>query len=245
VLFLGGIFWRDHRAFRDVPGWSRERFSISLKRHFVFSWPIAATFISVSFGNQVCTLIYAKMSITHFAAITLIAPWIQVLGTFGMAWAQATGITIAQLLGGGADEKTLDEFLSRAWRVAFYAAGIVSLTYLIFGLSSGWIYSGLQPETTLALLTFLPTLLLIPFPKGSNAICGQTLRAAGDTVYVMNIFISGQWLFKVPLTFLFVVILGLPVGWVFTIFLLEELFKFPLFHRRLYLGKWKHPQELL
>lgn len=245
VAFLLRIFERDHKGFRDVAGWSRDRFSTSLWRHFVFSWPIATTFISMTFGTQVCVLIYARMSVTDFAALTIVTPWVQVLGTFGMSLAQATGIIVAQLLGRGASEIELDTFLGRAWRATFVAAGVVSLTYLVFTLASGWIYNDLKRETTQALMSFLPVLILLPFPKGSNAICGQTLRASGDTLSVMNIFIAGQWLFKVPLTLLFVEYLGLSVAWVFSLFLLEEFFKFPMFHRRLFRGEWKHATALL
>lgn len=239
LMFMGRIFKHNYNFYLDIKGWSRNGFTESLKAHFVFSWPIAATFISMIIGNQVCTLIYAKMSINQFAAMALIAPWIQVLGTFGMAWAQATGISVAQLLGRGTSEADLDKFLSSTWRAAFIAAGLVALSYLIFCLSAGWIYRDLQNETTIALLSFLPVLLLLPFPKGSNAICGQTLRASGDTLYVMKIFMGGQWLVKVPITFLFVVYFELPIVWVLSVFVLEELFKFPLFHKRLYKGDWK------
>ena len=87
--------------------------------------------------------------------------------------------------------------------------------------------------------SFLPVLLLLPIPKASNAICGNTLRAAGDTVYVMNLFIGAQWLCKVPLTALFILYFGLSVTWVFAILLLEEFVKFPAFHLRIYSGRWK------
>jgi Na+-driven multidrug efflux pump len=193
----------------------------------------------MSVGTQVCVLIYANMSVNDFAAITLILPWVQVAGTFGMCWAQATGIIVAQLLGAGAKEQILDNFLSGAWRMAFVAAGVVAAIYLALCLSSSWLYAGLERETRLTLWWFLPVLLILPFPKGSNAICGQTLRASGDTLHVMNIFLVGQWLFKVPMTALFVLVLGWPVPWVFALVLMEEFVKFPMFHRRLWKGAWK------
>lgn len=239
VMFLGLVFYRIHRWFVHVPGWARDSFREAFRRHLTFSMPIAGTFLSMTIGTQVCVLIYARMSINDFAAITLIMPWVQVAGTFGMSWAQATGIIVAQLLGARAGAATLDTFLSRAWRAAFVAAGIVAVVYLALCLGSPWIYSALAADTKATLLLFLPTLLLLPFPKGSNAICGQTLRAAGDTFRVMNIFVVGQWLFKVPVTFLLVVVLNAPVAWVFALFLFEELVKFPMFHLRLRSGNWK------
>lgn len=244
LLFLAMWFWRTDRHVLAAPGWSKHTFGEALRRHWVFSLPIAGTFISVTFGNQVCMLIYATMTVNEFAALALILPWVQTAGTFGMAWAQATGIAMAQLLGKGTPEPALDAFLKRAWRGAFVAAALVATAYLAICLMSGWIYADLEAETRAALFTFLPVLLILPFPKGSNAICGQTLRASGDTVHVMNIFIAGQWLCKVPLTALFVLYMDLHVAWVFALLLAEELFKFPPFHLRLLKGDWIRSQVL-
>jgi len=239
LLFLGALFYRANQAFRGVAGWLDGTFWQSTKRHLIFGLPIAGTFVCNTVSGQVCTLLYAKLSIHEFAAMTLITPWVVVAGTFGIAWAQATGIVVAQLLGGNVASADLDKFLSRAWRASFFAAGLVSLTYGVICLGSGWIYAGLQPETRAALWSFLPILLLLPIPKQSNAICGNTLRAAGDTVYVMNLFIGAQWLCKVPLTALFILYLDLSVTWVFAILLLEEFVKFPAFHLRIFSGRWK------
>ncbi len=244
VVFVNLWFARTDRHIFAAMGWSRPSFREALHRHWMFSLPIAGTFISMTIGSQVCMLIYATMTVNEFAALTLMLPWVQTAGTFGMAWAQATGIAMAQLLGKGTKEDALDEFLRRAWRGAIVAAALVALAYLAICLMSAWIYDDLQAETTAALLTFLPVLLILPFPKGSNAICGQTLRASGDTVYVMNIFVSGQWLCKVPLTALFVLYLDLHVAWVFALLLFEELFKFPPFHLRLLKGQWKQSKVM-
>lgn len=244
VVFLTLRFARTDLHILRTPGWSKPTFGEALQRHWIFALPIAGTFISMTIGSQVCMLIYATMTVNEFAALTLMLPWVQMAGTFGMAWAQATGIVMAQLLGKGTDAADLDAFLARAWRGAFIAAGIVAVAYLAVCLLSGQIYKDLQPDTRAALLTFLPILLILPFPKGSNAICGQTLRASGDTVHVMNIFIAGQWLCKVPLTALFVLSLDLHVAWVFSLLLIEELFKFPPFHLRLLKGQWKQSRVM-
>jgi Na+-driven multidrug efflux pump len=146
---------------------------------------------------------------------------------------------VAQLLGKILGDTQLDEFLSRAWRSAFVSEGIVSVAYLVICLMSARIYDNLERETTAILLMFLPVLLVLPFPKGSNAICGQTLRASGDTLHVMNIFIAAQWGFKVPLTALFVLYFDLHIAWVFAWVLFEELVKFPPFRLRVFKGNWK------
>jgi putative MATE family efflux protein len=224
---------------RHVKGWRQANFTLTLRRHLGFALPIAATFFSATFATQVCTLIYARLSLNEFAAMTIIAPWIMVTGTIGMQWAQATGIIVAQLLGKKLPEPALDQFLRSAWRGAFVAAAAVAAFFAVVCLSANVLYADLDAVTRAVLLGFLPVLLILPFPKGSNAICGNTLRASGDTLYVMHIFIWSQWLFRVPATLIAVVYLDLSAFWVLSIMLLEELVKAPAFHRRLLTGNWK------
>ncbi|PYG31664.1 MATE family efflux transporter [Pelagimonas varians] len=239
AAYLAVMFWRITGGYLTVQGWRNNSFVEATKRHLRFALPIATTFCSVTITTAVCAFLFAKMSVNEFAAITLIMPWIHVAGVFAICWAQATGIIVAQLLGGHTPPAALDAFLSRAWRVIFVSSMAVSLMYLAVCLSSGWIYSELQDETRAALMSFLPILLVLPYPKGSNAICGNTLRAGGDTVYVMNIFLTSQWLFRIPLTALFILYWDLSVTWVFALLLAEELVKFPAFHLRLYKRKWQ------
>lgn len=247
AISLQSAFWvlllvRKHGSLRRVAGWHKGAFSPTLRRHITFSLPIAATFISATMAAHLCSLIYAKMALNGFAAITLIAPWNMLVGQIAMQWAQATGILVAQLLGQGASEDVLDTFLSRAWRGAFIAAAIVACVFLAMCLSIDWIYADLEPETRAILFGFLPILLLIQFPRATNAICGNTLRAAGDTVYVMHIFIWSQWAFRVPATAFFILYLDLSAFWVLSLFFWEEVVKFTPFHRRLWRGEWKHSQ---
>jgi Na+-driven multidrug efflux pump len=239
VLFLGGLFYTSTKAFAGVEGWHNGTLKKSLTRHFAFSWPIAATFISMSVATNVCLLIQANLSINQFAALTLIVPWMHVGGTFMISWAQSIGIIVAQMLGQQRTHAQLDAFLSRAWRAAFFAAGAVSLNYFLLCVKADWIYADLQSETTDAVFSFLPFLLLMTFPKCSNAVCGNTLRAGGNTVYAMKLAVCAQWGFRVPLTALLVLHFGLSATWVFSILLFEELVKFPFFHKQLARGTWK------
>jgi Na+-driven multidrug efflux pump len=238
------VFWcilllRTNGHLRHVVGWHNETFVPTVKRHIWFALPIAATFVSATLSTHVCSLIYVNMSLNGFAAMTLIAPWNLLAGQVAMQWTQATGILVAQLLGQRTPEDVLDRFLSRAWRGAFFAAGIVSVIFLTMCLSLDWIYPNLEVETRAILFGFLPILMIIQFPRATNAICGNTLRAAGDTVYVMHIFIWAQWAFRVPATALFILYFDLSAFWILSLFLWEEVIKFPAFHRRLWRGDWK------
>ena len=238
LFYLAMMFYRTHALLLNESGWMQGTLRASVVHQFHFSWPIAATFVSMTMANQACMAIYANLSVFQFAAMTLVMPWIRFAGQLSYTWTQATGIIVAQLLGKSLSVEALDEFLSRAWRWAFVAAGGVAMVYAVIIISTQWIYADLAEETRLALLSFLPVLLLLPFPRVSNAICGNVLRAAGDTKSSMNIHLIANWLFMVPATAVAILVFDLSVTWVFALFLAEELVKFPLFHRRIWKKKW-------
>ena len=239
ALFLGLCLLRRTGAYRNVPGWRGERFAVALRRHLAFVAPIAATFVSASVALHVCTLLSARLDVHAFAALALLLPWIPVVGTVGMSWSQATGILVAQYLGRDLRGAELDRFLGSAWRGAFVAAAIVAGVYVAICALAPLIYTALDRRTLETFTGFWPLLLLLPFPKGSNAICGNTLRAAGKTVYVMHVFVWSQWGFRVPATAFVVLVLEAPAFWVVALLVVEELIKLPPFHLRLFRGDWK------
>ena len=225
---------------RTVVGWHNGTFLQTLTNLTTFSIPIGATFVSANLASHVCVLLYAKMTLPAFAALTLIVPWNMLAGQISMQWTQATGIIVAQLLGNRTKATVLASFLNMAWRYAFVAAGIVSAIFLVMCLSVDEIYPKLEAETRAIIFGFLPLLILSQPLRATNAICGNVLRASGDTIYVMHIFIWSQWAFRVPLTALFVLYWDLSAFWVLSLWLAEEVVKFPAFHWRLLQGHWKH-----
>ncbi|OSP54876.1 MATE family efflux transporter [Pseudoruegeria sp. SK021] len=239
LAFLALCFYRMTGGHLNEKGWLNGTLAASIKRHLIFALPIAGTFVSNAIATYVLALLFARMSINQFAAMTLIAPWINLTGHIGTSVAQAAGIIVAQLLGSNRHGPELDIFLGKAWRMSMAAAAVVSVTYLVICLASEHIYGNLEAETRATLYSFLPVLLLLPFPKGSNAMCGHSLRASGNTLYVMNVFVAAQWFFRVPLTAVFILYLDLSATWVFALFLAEELVKFPPFHLKIFKGDWK------
>jgi len=239
LIFLFAMLYRVDNVVIFTPLSSLSTTAASTIQQFLFSLPIATTFMSATFSGRVAELMYAKMSLTEFAAMIIITPWIMVAGTIAMQWSQATGIIVAQLLGQGASPEILSRFLSRAWRGVFIAAAIVACLYSLLCMSAPFIYSNLSAETTSLIMSFLPILLFLPFIRSTNAICGNTLRASGDTIYVMKLFLYSQWLFRLPAMAIAIFYFDLSAFWVLSILLLEEIIKFPPFHLRLYSGRWK------
>tara|TARA_R110001583_G_scaffold49303_4_gene154335 strand:- start:15653 stop:16996 length:1344 start_codon:yes stop_codon:yes gene_type:complete len=209
-----------------------------VKNHLTYATPIAGTFVSGVMANSLCMLIYAKLGVNQFAALTLLAPWIKVAGHLATAWAQATSIIVGQLLG----KKSwgmLDEVISKAWITSFIISIFMSASYLGMFYLFEAIYPELQAETVSTLWQFMPILLVIPFIRASNTFCGNVLRAGGDAKHVFKIHALTQWFVIVPLSVLFVLYWELSAVWVFALILLEELIKGVPFHIRMLGGKWK------
>ena len=240
LIFLIVMLYRLNKPVLQSAFAPAFNFRLTALQQFLFSLPIAMTFMSATFSSRVAELIYAKMTLNEFAAMTIVMPWIMVAGTIAMQWSQATGIIVAQLLGQKASPEILTAFLSKAWRGVFIAASIVACLYTILCLSSPYIYRSLSEETTSILVSFVPILIFLPFIRSTNAICGNTLRASGDTIYVMNLFLWSQWLFRLPLMALAIFYFELSAFYVLAILLLEEIVKFIPFHSRIYSGKWKY-----
>ena len=206
--------------------------------HLKYATPIAGTFVSAVIVGSICMLIFAKLGVNQFAALTLIGPWVKVSAHLSTAWAQATSIIVGQLLGNKSWE-LLDTFISKAWRISFYIGIVIALAYVSMFYLFKLIYPELQQETVDTLWQFVPILFIIAFIRTSNTFCGNVLRAGGDAKHVFKIHACTQWFVILPLSALFVLYWELSAVWVFGLTLLEETIKSIPFHIRLLGGKWK------
>jgi len=206
--------------------------------HLTYATPIAGTFISAVVVGSICMMIYAKLGVYQFAALTLIAPWVKVCAHLSTAWAQASSIIVGQLLG-NKSWGLIDGFIKTSWKVSFYIGIVIAFAYVSIFYLFKWIYPELQQETIDALWQFVPILFVIAFIRTSNTFCGNVLRAGGDAKHIFKIHAYTQWFVILPLSALFVLYWELNVVWVFALTLLEESIKSIPFHIRMLGGKWK------
>lgn len=239
TLFLTIFFIRKQRQDDLIHDAKPDALTFAdVKHHLKFATPIAGTFVSAVLANSLCMLIYAKLGVNQFAALTLIAPWIKVAGHLSTAWAQATSIIVGQLLG-NKSLNVLDGFISKAWTASFFISIVISAAYLGMFFLFEVMYPDLQPETLQTLWLFMPILVVLPFIRASNTFCGNVLRAGGDATHVFKIHAYTQWFVIVPLSALFVLYFEFGAVWVFGLILLEELIKGVPFHLRMHGGQWK------
>lgn len=221
-----------------APNGILRRFRSLVVKHWIQAWPVAATYITMSLSMSICMMMYASLPVHEFAALTILFLWVRVAGIIVTSWGQATGILIGQLLG-QAQNQLLDEFVSRAWRLAFIWAGFVVVVNFCSSFGFAFIYPELQTKTLDVLAALTPMFVLLPLLRTSNVVCGNVLRAGGDAGYAFRIHVSVQCLFTLPLSALFVFYFKLGVLWVFSIILVEELIKAVPFHLRMRSGQWK------
>ena len=206
--------------------------------HLKYATPIAGTFISAVVVASLCMMIYAKLGVYQFAALTLIAPWVKVCAQLSTAWAQATSIIVGQLLG-NKSWGLVDGFIKQTWRISFHISVVIAFAYVSIFYLFTLIYPELQQETVDTLWQFVPILFVIAFIRTSNTFCGNVLRAGGDATHVFKIHAYTQWFVILPLSALFVLYWELSAVWVFALSLLEETIKSIPFHLRMLGGKWK------
>lgn len=239
TLFLIHLYSKKQKKQEDTQQYQLKKLTRNdVQHHLKYATPIAGTFISAVLANSLCMLIYAKLGVNQFAALTLLAPWVKVAGQLATGWAQATSILVGQLLG-NKSWGVLDGFISKAWSTSFLISFFMSLAYLCMFFVFEAIYPELQEETLSTLWQFMPILLILPFIRASNTFCGNVLRAGGDAKHVFKIHAYTQWFVIVPLSVLFVLYLELSAVWVFGLILLEESIKGVPFHIRMLGGKWK------
>ena len=238
ALFLVACLIYFKYRFLLADGWSRSSIPATVSQHLQNALPIAATFISMNLSFTVCTMAYTQLEIYEFAALSILFIWVRASGMLVTSWAQATGILVGHLLGQNRMDQ-LDGFVGKAWRVALALGVLIAVLYSATPFLFNVVYPNLQDQTRAVIWALLPILIILPLVRTSNTVCGNILRAGGQAGYAFKVHVMAQWLFTVPATLLAVLVFELPVAWVFSIVLFEEILKALPFHLRMFEGSWK------
>jgi len=193
-------------------------------------FPIAANFFVLYIGASVYHLFYAQLELAAFVAITLIFPWLRIGTQFVSAWSQASGINISQALG---ENKThhLRSFVSACTRATLVLSLFVAVLFFLLSQFIHIIYPNVEPETYLALAVIAPLYIILPIIRGYNSLCGNVLRALGESSRILKLHFITQWVISLPICALLVFYLDAPLFWAFAMIPIEELLKTYHFYR--------------
>ncbi|MEL7185484.1 MAG: MATE family efflux transporter [Pseudomonadota bacterium] len=216
------------QKFRDT-----EHFAAGeMRAHIYEILPVATNFLVLSLGNTIYQLLFSQLDLYSYVAVTLIFPWLRIATQSIVAWAQANSISITQAIGQG-NQAHLRPIVGSCIRIGFIMAAGVCLA--LFGLSilAPVIYQNVEPQTHAAMASIAPLYIVLPLVRTYNMIAGNSLRAMGRSVQVLQIHFFTQWLVVLPLCALFVLYLELPLFWAFALLPVEECIKAVPFYRLL------------
>jgi putative MATE family efflux protein len=208
----------------DAKAWPRDNFLRICYRHFEEILPIAANFLILTVGMTVYQLLYAKLDLYSYVAITIIYPWTRIGSQITIGWAQASAISISQAIG-QKQSQHLRAFVVTSLKLAMLVACIVAALFYLLSQLITIIYPNIATESHSALAAIAPVYILLPLIRTYNTVAGHTMRSMGQSLKVLRIHFVVQWLIAIPVCALMVLHFKLSVFWVFGVVLLEEALK--------------------
>jgi len=200
-------------------------------RHIKEVAPIVANFVVLLTGQVVLTMLFAQLSVSSFAAITLVLPWIKILSMFANSWVQSSAITVSQLIGKGETKQIPPVVLESKFVATLMSIGMVFIFFLL-SLVIPKIYTSLTAETITALSIIAPAYILIPIFRTNNMFCGIMVRAMGEGYLIVRINLITLWAIALP-TCALLIYLDAPLLMVFGVILFDEILKSYPFKRTL------------
>jgi putative MATE family efflux protein len=231
VRFLYLVFrFNQERQQGHVAGFNKVK-PLTIKTHLDEVIPIVANFMVLLTGQLLFQALFAQLSVSSYAAITLILPWIKIGSIFVNSWAQSSTIMVSQLIGADDYKRIKQLVLDSKWVATLISFLMVAVFYL-FSLSIPHLYTQLSQETINALAIIAPGYILIPLFRTNNMFCGNMIRAMGDSYLIVRINIITQWCIALPLCAL-LIFLKAPLLATFGVILLDEMLKFYSFRSTL------------
>lgn len=241
-IFLFWYLYAKNFDYLLTPGWTKNSVHRAVASHLSNALPIAGTFISMNLAFTVNMMIYSQLEVVEFAAFTILFIWVRFSGLLSTSWCQGLGIWVGRLLGQDRSG-LLGPFVFQGWKMCLFISAFIMLVYGLTPFLFNLLYPNLDKQTLDVFQVVLPALLALPLLRGSNTVCGNVLRAAGQAGYAFKVHVTAQWLFTVPMTALLVLVLDVSVLWVFSLVFFEEVLKAIPFHTRILSGTWKKRME--
>jgi putative MATE family efflux protein len=229
LMYLSYRFRREVVLGR-VSGFSTVNLAAA-KSHLDEVLPVVANFIVLLTGQMVFQILFAQLSVTAYAAITLVMPWVKAASMFVNAWAKSSTIMVSQFIGQG-EFKRIPPFVLQSKFVATLMSFIMVLCFYLFSIFIPLIYTNLSPETVTALAIIAPAYIFIPIFRTNNMFCGNMMRALGESYLMVRINIVTMWCIALP-TCALLIYFDAPLLMVFGVVLFDEVIKSYSFRKKL------------
>ena len=214
--------------------------SVTIKRIANLSWPSALLQIAWNAGTIVLYNILGRLGDAGITALASITNGLRIEGIIflpAFALNMAASVLVGQNLGAG----KADRASKVGWDIALVGMVLLSMIAFVIFIWAHFFASILAKEpTVLEETTRYLRINMVSEPfMALSLILGGGLQGAGDTKGTMWVIIIGMWLIRLPLAFLFALILGYGATGVWIAMVTSMTFQGILMAMRFHRGRWK------
>lgn len=233
VLAVLAVAPQIRLTFSDIGRFDRAVMARILK----ISLPSGMEQLALQGGRIAFTFMLAGMGAVQFAAHQIAMQVESISFLPGFAFSVAAMTLVGQYLGKGTPQRAA----RYAWltnKIAFWSMGLMGVIFFVFArpLTSLFINDPAVIEWGAACVRLAaleqPTLAL-------TYVLGGALRGAGDTKWPMYITITGVWLVRLPLIYLFIIIWGYDITAAWWITAADFLIRSIFLWRRFASNRWQ------
>ncbi len=156
----------------------------------------------------------------------------------GMGFSTAAATLVGESLGAG-DARAAARAGWRSARMCLIASGALGIFFLLAREPLARFFVPNAPEVIDAMQPFMLMLGLAQPFLALHFTLGGALRGAGDTVTPLWAAILGNWAFRVPLAYLFGMVLGLDVFWVWLTIIFDHTARAAWMAWAFWRGRWQ------
>ncbi len=208
-----------------------------LKNFMYVVGPVILNEISWVLGISMYMAVYGRMSAQAVTVVSITITVERLLQVLYFGLGGASSIMIGNILG-TRDKEMAQRYGARLLRVSFWGGMLLGLLMILLAPIVVMPFN-IDSETTLMTIRTIRVMGLAVGIRSYNiTMITGVLRAGGDTRYCLMLDTVGVWLVALPLGYLAGLVWGLPVYWVYFIFIAEDFFKIVVGTLRFRSKKW-------
>lgn len=188
-------------------------------------------------GVSIYFVAYGLLGTSAVAAAQVSLTISDLIWAFLIGMGNATAVVIGNELGAERVEHAYD-VAKRLIVMEFIAALFLAAAYASMGYYFSGIFGLTDSTRQLAINCIYVNAAFIPIRLLGFVYIVGILRSGGDTKFCMFLDISMVWFVGIPLSFLAVLVLKLPIHWAMALIMTEEVLKVVLAHKRFRSRKW-------
>jgi putative MATE family efflux protein len=219
---------------------SELRYSFSfLKKVLQTSLPAAVNELFWSLGITTYNAVFAHIGTNAIAAVNINSTIESMAFVIFIGIANACSIMIGNRIGAG-DEETAYDYANRFLILAFVGAILIGIIVIIIRPAVLSLYN-IEPLSYKLAMQILLVFGAAMWIRVTNLmIFIGILRAGGDTRFALYVEMGSIWLIGVPVAVISAFVFHLPVYWVYTLIMAEEVVKLLFVYPRFKSKKWIH-----